>query len=134
LPDDHFIKRNENVFAFSLSTASFEMLHFLLMLLAPFGVSNAGAQMYHFVPGLLDKPNFDPCNAACPYSSLLLARGENSGIVVTGRHSVAERCRADRARRQQKLTRRLRMIDWLQDNLDRLASKLEGAPDSEHPV
>lgn len=74
LPDDHFIKRNENVFAFSMSTASFEMLQLLMMVLAPLGVADAGAQMYHFVPGLFDRSNFDPCKLNCPFSSLLLGR------------------------------------------------------------
>jgi hypothetical protein len=115
LPDDHFIKRNENVFAFSLSTASFEMLQLLLMVLAPLGVADAGAQMYHFVPGLFDRPNFDPCNPNCPFSSILLSKGDSSGVTVTGTHLVAERCRADRAQRQRDLPWRLRLVDWLQN-------------------
>ncbi len=127
LPDDHFIKRNENVFAFSMSTASFEMLQLLLMVLAPLGVSDAGAQMYHFVPGLFDRPNFDPCNPRCPFSSLLLAKGDSSGITVTGTHAAAERCRSDRARRQDELPWRARVTDWLQDKLDALAAHW-GAP------
>jgi hypothetical protein len=122
LPNDHFIKRNENVFAFSLSTASFEMLQMLLMVLAPLGVADAGAQMYHFVPGLLDRPNFDPCNPNCPHSGILLSKGDSSGITVTGRHLAAERSRADRARRQNALPWRPRLVDWLQERLDSLAS------------
>jgi hypothetical protein len=127
LPNDHFIKRNENVFAFSMSTASFEMLHLLLMVLAPLGVSDAGAQMYHFVPGLFDRPNFDPCNPNCPFSSLLLSRGDNSGLVVTGKHPAAERSRAERIRRQNELPWRPRLIDRLQEKLDHFACGL-GVP------
>ena len=56
--------------------------------------------MYHFVPGLLDRPNFAPCNPNCPFSSVLLSRGDSSGITITGKHLSAERCRADRARLQ----------------------------------
>jgi hypothetical protein len=124
LPDDHFIKRNENVFAFSMSTASFEMLQLLMMVLAPLGVADAGAQMYHFVPGLFDRPNFDSCKPGCPFSSsLLLSRGDRSGITVTGTHSVAERCRAERAKRQARIPWRARLVDWLQEKLDAITNR-----------
>jgi len=122
LPDDHFIKRNENVFAFSMSAASFEMLQLLMMILAPLGVSDAGSQMYHFVPGLFDRPNFDPCKSRCPFSTLLLSKGDSSGITVTGRHLVAERCRADRARRQAGIPWGARLVDWIQEKLDAFAT------------
>ena len=125
LPEDHFIKRNENVFAFSMSVASFEMLHLLMMVLAPLGVADAGAQMYHFVPGLFDRPNFDPCNPRCPYSQLLLAKGDNSGIAVTGKHEAAERCRAERAERQAARPWRLKAMDWLSNRLDAIAARWE---------
>jgi ThiF family protein len=123
LPDDHFIKRNENVFAFSLSTASFEMLHLLMMVLAPLGVSDAGAQMYHFVPGLFDRPNFDPCKPQCPFSSMLLSRGDSSGITVTGPHLVAERRRAERIHRHAELPWRVKLIDWLQEKINAIADR-----------
>jgi hypothetical protein len=125
LPRDHFIRRNENVFAFSMSTASFEMLHLLLMVIAPLGVSDAGAQMYHFVPGLFDRPNFDPCRPNCPFSSYLLARGDTSGIVMTGKHSAAEQRRAERMRSQRELPWQPRLIDWLQRKLDIFAENLD---------
>jgi molybdopterin-synthase adenylyltransferase len=123
LPEDHFIKRNENVFAFSMSVASFEVLQLLLMILAPLGVADAGAQMYHFVPGLFDRPNFDPCNPNCPFSSSLVGRGDSSGVDVTGAHPAAELCRADRAKRQRALPWRARLIDWIQERLDSLAAR-----------
>ena len=125
LEDDHFIKRNENVFAFSLNTASLEVLQMLMMVLAPLGVSDAGAQMYHFVPGLFDKPNFDPCNSNCPFSHDLLAKGDSSSMTVTGAHTAAERCRAARAKAQAALPWRLRLLDSLQNRLDRVANRWE---------
>jgi molybdopterin-synthase adenylyltransferase len=123
LPDDHFLKHNENVFAFSMSAASFEMLQLLMMILAPLGVADAGAQMYHFVPGLFDRPNFDPCNPNCPFSSLLLSKGDSSNMSVTGTHPAAERCREERARRQARLPWRYRLLDWLQEGLDSVTSR-----------
>ena len=53
LSDDHFIKRNENVLAFSMSTASFERFQMLMMVLAPLGVADAGAQHVPFRAGPL---------------------------------------------------------------------------------
>jgi molybdopterin/thiamine biosynthesis adenylyltransferase len=123
LADDHFIKRNENVFGFSLSTASFEVLQLLMMVLAPLGVSDAGAQAYHFVPGLFDRPNFDACEPRCPFSTLLLGRGDSSGIKITGSHLAAERCRAERVRRRAALSWRYKLIDWLQDRINTIADR-----------
>ena len=123
LPDDHVAKRNENVFAFSINAAGLELLHLLLMALAPLGIADAGAQIYHFVPGLFDRPNFDPCEPNCPYSSVLLSRGDATGLTVTGAHPVAEHCRQDRARRQKAVPRRDRVVDWLQARLHSLARR-----------
>jgi len=106
-----------------MSAASFEMLQLLMMILAPLGVADAGAQMYHFVPGLFDRPNFDPCNPNCPFSSFLLSKGDNSNISVTGAHPAAERCREERARRQARLPWRSRFLDWIQDRLDSVTSR-----------
>ncbi len=121
LPNDHFIKRNENVFAFSMSTASFEVMQLLMMVLAPLGESDAGAQMYHFVPGLFDRPNFDPCKSDCPFPSSLLARGECADVNVTGSHPAAECCRANRVERQAKLPWRLKLFNRLETALEGLS-------------
>ena len=40
LPEDHPLRRNENVFAFGASAASFEVLQFLSMVVEPNGVAN----------------------------------------------------------------------------------------------
>jgi molybdopterin/thiamine biosynthesis adenylyltransferase len=97
LPTDHEIRRNENVFAFSLSVAALEVLQLLMMVVAPLGCANAGAQHYHFVPGMFEEPDFMGCKDSCLYPGFI-ARGDSLGIVVTGKHPVAEEARENRAK------------------------------------
>lgn len=95
LPADHAIKRNENVFAFSLGAASLEVLQLLTMVVRPLGLGGAGQQNYHFVPGLLDSDH-EACKTTCLYPGLT-ARGDSTGLVLTAAHSAAEEARARRA-------------------------------------
>jgi molybdopterin/thiamine biosynthesis adenylyltransferase len=97
LADDDPLRRNENVFAFSLGCASLEIAQFISMVVAPAGISTYGAQMYHLVPGALEQEDTQ-CKNGCLYSSVFRGCGDASGIVVTGRHVVAEEARARRAR------------------------------------
>lgn len=69
----------------------------MAMIVAPQGVVSPGAQLYHFVPGVMDAGDFSPCTESCPYRGLT-ARGESTGIVVTAMHDSAERARAGRTR------------------------------------
>jgi molybdopterin-synthase adenylyltransferase len=105
LPEDHPVKRNENVFAFGMSTAAFEVQQFLSMVVAPLGVSNPGAQRYHFVSGNLETDRAG-CEGGCLYPGLT-AKGDCSGVVVTGRHAVAERARECRRGRRRSWRHRL---------------------------
>lgn len=95
LPEDHAIKRNENVFAFGLHAASLEIFQLLSMVIAPLGMSDPGAQLYHFVNGRMDIEKEPTCDATC-FSSSMLAMGDRAGITVTARHRVAEEARAER--------------------------------------
>jgi hypothetical protein len=112
LPEDHPVRRNENVFAFSLSSASFEVLQMLMMVVAPRGFANAGEQMYHFVPGMFDEPGFHACHEGCPYPSLI-AKGDRTGLELTGRHGSAERARRARADARRSLGWRDRLWEFL---------------------
>jgi hypothetical protein len=94
LPYDHPMRRNENVFGFSMAAASLEVLQLLSMLVAPLGVSNPGAQMYHFVTGSLDT-DLAGCRASCLFGDLT-ARGDRAGFEVTGAHAAAEKARRSR--------------------------------------
>jgi hypothetical protein len=94
LPADHPMRRNENVFAFSLAAASLEVLQLLSMVVAPGGVANLGAQMHHFVTGVIDCDERS-CNDNCFFKGLV-AKGDRAGLSVTGRHRVAEEARRER--------------------------------------
>jgi ThiF family len=95
LPESHFLKRNENVIAFSLGVAGLEILQMLMLVVAPMGIQNAGQQSYHFVPGIFEEPKFEDCEESCLYPTLI-AKGDRTGLVVTGRHTKAEESRLRR--------------------------------------
>ena len=96
LPEDHFIRRNENVFAFSMGAASLQVLQALSMIVSPLGISNPGEQMYHFTIGRLDVEEPRACDSACSYPTLV-ARGDRTGLIVTGTHQRAVEARQHRA-------------------------------------
>jgi len=114
LPDDHELRRNENVFPFSAATAASETLQLLTAILAPCGIGDVGAHLYHFTTGTLDRIT-DGCKPGCPYSGMLLACGDSHGLMVTGRHPAAQAARLERRRiGRRPLVKILRKLDdWL---------------------
>lgn len=116
LPETHSLRRNENVIAFSLNVASFEILQLLTMVVAPLRVHNAGQLNYHFVPGIFDEPKFEICKPGCPYSQMI-AMGDRSGFTVTGLHASAQAAREARMAAHPPLKRGI---------LSRLWSRLRG--------
>jgi hypothetical protein len=110
LPEDHELRRNQNVFAFSAADASLEVLQLLAATVAP-SHADPGHQAYHFVQcGLLDSKR-EPCKSSCLYPSMT-AKGDQCGINVTGPHAVAAAARSSWAR--QSLRNRIeRIIDHL---------------------
>ena len=129
LADEDPLRRNENVFAFSIGCAALEIGQFLSMVVAPGGIASYGAQMYHFAVGTLEHDEC-ACNLNCLYSGPWLAKGETIGIVVTAPHQIAEDARAARvpraadaphprstwiARMREKLRRRARIWDPVGD-------------------
>jgi len=96
LPDSHFIKHNENVFAFGLSLAALEVQHFLALSLRLPGELIRKPQIYHFVN---DTTEYDErtCNSNCLFPSWI-ALGDHAPIKVTSRHPIAEKARANRSR------------------------------------
>jgi molybdopterin/thiamine biosynthesis adenylyltransferase len=116
LPANHPLISSENVFAFSASTASMEVLQLLSMLIAPSDIADIGAQNYHFVTGELDIDQ-QCCQPNCLYAGQFLATGDTTGLGVTGRHTAAEDERAARAERAARMTIRLRR--WIDERLHR---------------
>ena len=117
LPKTSGLRRNENVFAFSLSVASMEVLQALALIVAPSGLSNIGEKLYHFVTGREDEPVLGACKPTCLYPSLT-ATGDRAPASWCARHPAAEQAREHRAALRAKLTladRRLlaRLRAWL---------------------
>jgi hypothetical protein len=98
LPKDHPFRSHENVFPFSLSVASMEVMLFLRMVIPHLGNANIGTQTQDFASGLLDI-DMKSCKPNCPFCQLV-GQGDRSGITVTGRHEVAERGRANQKARK----------------------------------
>lgn len=94
LPNDHPLRRKENVFVFSTAAAAAELTQFITMVAAPAGISDNGAHLYHLATGTLDRRTAG-CHHGCPYDTALLALGD-AAPTVTGRHLVAERARTGR--------------------------------------
>jgi hypothetical protein len=107
LPADHVLNRNQNVFAFSAAAAAEQVLAALRMLVAPGGVSDVGAQTFHFTTGTVDL-DVEGCEPGClsvgmitdadqglrptgythqPATSARLVRGTGEAIVVEVEHS-----------------------------------------------
>jgi hypothetical protein len=82
LPDDHPLKTRQNVFAFSMSCASLQMLQMLALVLAPLDQPNPGSQLYHFVGGFMEEPTYGECHPECLFPSLV-ALGNSCGIRAT---------------------------------------------------
>lgn len=83
LPKEHPMKTRENVFAFSMSCASMQMLQMLALALAPLNQPNPGAQLYHFVGNMTEIPKYETCHPECQFPALT-ALGDDCGIVATG--------------------------------------------------
>ncbi len=98
LPADHALRRNENVFPFSMSVASFEVLQFVRMVIAPGGLADVGGDDYQFVLGRHLR-EYNACREGCWYTTRFLARGDHVGITVTGSHTAARLARRKRAPR-----------------------------------
>lgn len=113
LDDNNPLRRNEDVFPFSAAAAASETLHLLSAVIAPGGVADVGAHLYHFTTGTLDRIT-NGCRPGCPYTTLLTATGDTHGLTVTGDHAAATRARQNRRQISRRLTVRYgRLVDDL---------------------
>ena len=83
LPKDHPLRSRENVFAFSMSCASLQVLQMLALVLAPLDQPNPGSQLYHFVGGFMEEPTFGGCHPECFFPSFV-ALGDSCAVSATG--------------------------------------------------
>jgi len=113
LPDNHPLWRNQNVFPFAAAAAAAEVLQLLAAVVAPAGIADTGAHLYHFTTGTLDRIT-EGCRRHCPYRTWLPARGDAHGLEVTGLHAMAQAARASRERAHRRWRNRLsRALDDL---------------------
>jgi molybdopterin-synthase adenylyltransferase len=94
-PDARRQFSGENVFNFSLAAAAAELNQFISMVVAPGGVADIGAQLFHFTTGDMDLDT-GGCLPNCLYANDFLAGGDRVAIVVTGEHALAVRRREAR--------------------------------------
>jgi hypothetical protein len=123
LAADHPLRAGENVFAFSMSTASLEVLQMISMVAAPQGIADLGGQAYHAVTGVLDNDTHD-CEPTCPYQHELIATGEQTTALV-GQHKLADTERAERAARGR--SKRVRVGRLRERMAERIAGGGRGA-------
>lgn len=100
LDEGHPLRRNENVFTFSLNLASLEMLQLVALVTGLKGMHRIGEQrMRYFPPGM--DVSVEECHASCPFPGLV-AKGDDldaGSVRVTGRHVAAEQMRQRRTAR-----------------------------------
>jgi hypothetical protein len=113
LGEDHPVRRNENVFPFSAAAAASETLQLLSAVIAPGGVGDTGAHLYHFATGTLDRRT-DGCRPGCPYAGTLTGLADTQPFEITGGHALADAVRATRPKARKRLaTRFARSLDDL---------------------
>jgi hypothetical protein len=92
LAEDHSLRKNENVFSFSLNLASLQIMQMLSMVIAPLGFSNVGEHLYHFVTGRMDVEFQKKCLSGCIYQKVI-SYGDRCPYLVTGPHHLAKTTR-----------------------------------------
>jgi molybdopterin-synthase adenylyltransferase len=116
-PESRLRQAGENVFAFAQAVAAAEVCQFLSMVVGPGGMSDRGAQLFHFTTGTVDLDTRD-CEPSCLYSGPLLASATSFDLQVTGQKPSAVNARARRKASQRPLRLRVRQ------NLDSLIWRL----------
>lgn len=91
LPDNHTLKRNENIFPFSGHLASSLVLQMLSIVVNPLNMmSNVGEQVYHFVTVELEKNHGHICRNNC-FVKDIMGRGDTADLNIIGPHPAVEK-------------------------------------------
>ncbi|MGI8402471.1 MAG: ThiF family adenylyltransferase [Gemmatimonadaceae bacterium] len=98
LPDEHQIRQKQNVFAFSLSTAGFQIAQLISLVARPLGISDPGATVYHLVTNALES-ECSNCKPSCLFPGLT-AKGSRLDRIFIGPHPGAEQ---ERHKRQSEI-------------------------------
>lgn len=98
LPENHRLKRNENVFPFSANLASLEVLQLIALVTGVAGINDFGIQRYRYWPGVLDSDIERKCNASCDCKKLE-GKGD-SEFSLYGRDISAELARERQKNKQ----------------------------------
>lgn len=91
LPQDHRLRRNENVFPFAANLASLEVLQAIALCTGAAGIDDFGAQRFRYVPGIMDQLPGGGCKPGCPRATELARADRNYSLI--GRDIAAERSR-----------------------------------------
>lgn len=98
LVETHHLKRNENVYPFSLNLASLEVLQLFALAGGLPQLDSFGVQRFHFVAGLMESDDSRRCASTCDIAHLI-ARGD-SYFHLVGRDHSAETARVRQSLRQ----------------------------------
>ena len=93
LPADHHLRRDENVFAFSMACAAAEVLEMLRAVLGPSKIHDVGATLTHWTTATTER-DVEGCRPSCPFPTQLQGRGDAAAVDVTGPHPAAAAARA----------------------------------------
>jgi hypothetical protein len=103
LPVDHTLRRNENVFPFSVHLASSLVMQALHIVLNPVGIPYVGDQIYYFVDGTLDREMGTKCHENC-YFPTVVAKGDSDALPITGVDLGASKVRLHRKQAQSRFS------------------------------
>jgi molybdopterin/thiamine biosynthesis adenylyltransferase len=108
LPDEHFIHRGENVYAFSIGLAAMEIQQFLSLILQP-RRQYYGPKEFDFNSGTLDSNFPFECDQQCEFLSVI-PMGDKVNSSLIARHQIAESARQVAAQLAKKGKRRIKII------------------------
>lgn len=81
LDEEHPLKRNENVFPFSMNLASLEVLQFVALATGVGGLHDFGVQRFRIPPGVVTSDSRRECQPGCPLEGLV-AHGDSHFSLV----------------------------------------------------